>query len=44
VTKAALTGKQLEIGVELVPGAKKAGMLVNPNSAASAAYKRPLIH
>jgi putative ABC transport system substrate-binding protein len=30
-----LTGKQLEIGVELVPGAKKAGMLVNPNSAAS---------
>ncbi len=32
--------KQLQIGVELVPGAKKAGVLVNPSSAASIVLRR----
>ena len=39
-----LLGKQLEIGVEMVPGTKKAGVLVNPASAAKfcgAAHERP---
>jgi putative tryptophan/tyrosine transport system substrate-binding protein len=35
-----LMGKQLEIGVELVPGVKKAGLLVNPNSLASTVLRR----
>jgi putative ABC transport system substrate-binding protein len=35
-----LMGKQLEIGAELVPGVKKAGMLVNPASAASTVLRR----
>jgi putative ABC transport system substrate-binding protein len=34
-----LMGKQVEIGAELVPGVKKAGMLVNPASAASTALR-----
>jgi len=35
-----LTGKQLELGVELVPGAKKAGILVNATSAAATVLRR----
>jgi ABC-type uncharacterized transport system substrate-binding protein len=35
-----LFGKQLELGAELVPGAKKAGMLLNPASAASTILRR----
>ena len=35
-----LFGKQLELGTELVPGAKRAGMVVNPASAASPVLRR----
>jgi ABC-type uncharacterized transport system substrate-binding protein len=35
-----LFGKQLELGAELVPGAKKAGMLLNPASAATVVLRR----
>jgi putative ABC transport system substrate-binding protein len=35
-----LMGKQLEIGVELVPGVKKAGLLLNPNAVASTVLRR----
>jgi putative ABC transport system substrate-binding protein len=35
-----LVGKQLELGFELMPGAKRAGMLVNVNFAGAAVYRQ----
>ena len=39
---AGMTGKQLEIGLDLVPGAKQIGVLINPKNSASMVQRQEL--
>ena len=39
---AGMTGKQLEIGLDLVPGAKQVGVLINPKNSASMVQRQEL--